>query len=558
MDFRGDSRGQAVQVGAVLLLAMIVITLSLYQASVVPHENKQIEFRDYQTVSEDISSLRNAVMEAAAADTSVGVTVKTGSQYPARTLFVNPPPATGTVSTTPKANATISNVTIAGDYENVGTYLANEGDSLNVSTRTLRFDPSYHELRVAQLATEYGATYRNYSEPIAVTSQTLIDANRITLVSVAGDLRAEGYSSALTVEPVSAHTRTVSVTGANGDPVTVTIPTDLSVASWNTLLADQLDSAGDPTNDRYVSEVTAGPRPNTVNVSLEGGATYELRIGRVEVHERTNSGNEPTPDPRYLVSEYEKGTILKEDADGRVKLSVEARDRYNNARSNANVTFNITVGQLEDRAGNVLDTDRETVRTNEDGKAIVWYNASTAGVHPVDVYLGDTVDTSLPSEKKLQYKMLSTGQAGGGGAGGGAGEAGVFILLEGIDVTHSTNNMTFNLNSTSTTSLNLTGIQLAHVTEVNQGGGGSSSTYADGPNEITTIVLNGNSKTVHANEELKPVFFSQPMTFQAGTNTLNLIFDADHSDNQNDQVVIRFHLFFEGGLSASFDQIVFF
>lgn len=558
MKLRGDERGQAVQVGAVLLLAVFVITLSLYQATVIPGENRQVEFNDYQDATGDVADLRNAILRSAGQDTRTGVTVRTGTQYPARTLFVNPPRATGRLTSSSAANVTVANVESAGDYENVGKYLESEGHALNVSTRRTVFDPAYNELDVAPVATAYGATYRTYDDPVLVTDQTLVDGNRITLVSVAGDLGAGGYTTPVTAEPVSAHTRTVSVTG-DGGPLNLTVPTELSAAVWEDRLL-----AGQMAPDGHVVEVAPGPRPNTVNVSLEGGQTYELRLGRVEIREQSDAATEPTPEPRYLVSDAEQGEILEEASDGRVKLSAEARDRFNNPRSNANVTFNISVGRLETRDGTVLGTDNATLRTNENGKASVWYNASTAGVHRVEVFLGDAVDKTLPGEKKLQYKVVSTGQGGGGGGGGGgAGEAGVFILLEGTTATDSTDTVTFHLNSTSSTSLNLTGIQLAHITEVNGGSGQGSATFVDGANAITRINLTASDEPdqiktgIDANEEFKPVFFDEPLTFHADSNTLTLTFDQAHTNHKDDQIIVRFHLFFEGGISASFDQTIF-
>lgn len=77
MVFLEDDRAQSVMVGAVLLFAMIMISLSLYQANGVPNQNKNVEFNDYLDSSNDMTGLRNALLDVASSNTQQGVTVKT-------------------------------------------------------------------------------------------------------------------------------------------------------------------------------------------------------------------------------------------------------------------------------------------------------------------------------------------------------------------------------------------------------------------------------------------------------------------------------------------------
>lgn len=552
MPLRDDSRGQAIQVGAVLLLATLVILLSLFQATVVPSENRQVEFNDYQDASADVTDLRNALLSAAADGSQRGVTVRTGSRYPARALFVNPPPANGRIRTTPARNVTIWNATATGPG-NVGAYW--DGTRRNFSTRRVAFVPAYHELDVPPVATAAGFVFRNATDPLPVAAQTLVRGNRITLVTVAGDLDAGGLSAAVTADPVSPHVRSVTVTNGSGAPLNLTVPTPFDPAVWrSTILSGQLDPPGGPDlPDRYVRSVGPGPRPNTVNISLEGNRSYELRLARVELREDADTATEGDPPARYLVSTT--ASFLEEGPDGRARLVVEARDRFNNPRADVPVTFNATVPRLEDAAGTNLSTTT-TVRTDEDGRAVVWFNGTARGVQTVDTYLGPAVDDGLAPEKRLTTKVLSTGSGGGGGSGGG--EGAVFILLEGVGGSPNTDSITFTLNNTASTALNVTGIQLAQVTEKNAAGGMGSADFVDGASRIVSVTLGGSTRPVNATEQLKPSFFaSDPLTMAAGTNTLTLEFDVKHSNHANDQVLIRFHLFLEGGITATYDQIVF-
>jgi hypothetical protein len=549
MGLRGDDRGQAVQVGAVLLLAVFVVTLSLYQATVIPNENKQVEFNDYQDATADLADLRNAILRSATEDAQTGATVKTGSHYPARSLFVNPPPARGRLASSLAANVTIANVETAGSRENVGKYLTSEGNALNVSTRSVVFDPAYSELDVAPLVTGYGTTYRAYDDPIVLTDQTLVRGNRITLVSVAGELRAEGHTAPLTVEPVSAHTRTISITGDSG-PVNLTIPTELTAAVWeDRLLAGQMAPAGN------VLEVTPGPRPNTVNVSLAGDETYELRLGQVEVHGKSDASEADAPDARYLVAKTDTDT--RTDGDGRVALTVETRDPYNNPVSSTNVTFNQSSGSgsFETKAGDPVSFP---IKTDEDGGATVYFNATGhLGTIPVDAWLG----TSDPpeDEKDVRFSVFNNvleGDDGGGSSGEQAGRN--LVILEDISGISGANDddLQLTINNTGSFNVNVTGYRLDYVTGIRPNGN-----LVEGPTAITQMVFDGSkTRTGDAFEGSRPYFFSgDRVQLSPNSHTVDVTFnsafgwDPDAQKNQNIQgVFIGFSIYIEGEITVTY------
>lgn len=555
MTLRLDDRGQAVQVGAILLFAALIIFLSVYQAQVVPSQNRGIEFESYQAASGDVVTLRNAILDAAGRDVQTGVTVETGTDYPSRVFFINPPPATGRVHAQPARNLTLSNATAASGGE-VDEFW--DGSAKNVSTRAIEFDPDYNVLSAESMLIEHGLTYRNASTPILQTGQTLVQGNRITVTTVTGDLDASGLAAGVTVEPVSAHTNTISIRNRTAGNLTLTLPSRRTAEEWReTILDGQIDAPGGADfAGRYVTAVQSGPRANTVNVTFEGNATYELRMSRVEVRETDDDAEEPTTTPHYVVPTTEN--YVGEGADARAKVEVEVRNRFNNPLSDEPVTFNASDTHLETADGTQLGAQDVTVETDADGRATLWFNGSNAGVETVDAYLGESVDDSLPAREKTQFQVTSSGTGPGGGAGGA--EGAVFIYLDGVTASHSTDYVTFSLNNSGSSDLNLTGVQLARVSEVNGGGGDGSATFLDRADEITQIQINGGTpKSVSATERLKPAFFrNDPLTFPAGVNTVRLTFNENHSNSQNDQLMIRFHLFFEGGITATYDQIVFF
>lgn len=531
-----DDRGQAVQVGAVLLLAIVVVALSLYQATVVPNQNERIEYADYRDATGDVADLRDAVLRAATDGDQVGVTMRTGTQYPNRVLFVNPPTAAGTMRTTDAGTVRLSGV-VATDSEGRNVRAFWDGTERTFESRNVVFDPDYNVFEATPVRITQGYTYRAYSPPVSVTPQTLVQGNRISLISTVGEVGTSGYRTSLTTDPVSPQSRTVSITGEGGDPFSITVVSDLPPSVWeDRVLADQVDPPGGPDEpDDYVRGVADGPTDDTVTVTFEGDENYRLRLGRVELRGTNDDATVPPPDAQYIT--HEGDTVVEDGREGRAKLVVETRDGFNNPRSNVPVTFNVTSGTLEDAEGNVLGTDAVTVESEGDGEAVVWYNAS-AGVFPVEAYLGESVDRSLPAHERINFSVVSTAQ----------GEESTFILLDDTNISgRGQGNMVVTLNNTGEGSINLTGIQLGHVTNM-------QGNPSDGPDEIVRFSLGGETRTVNAEENLRAKFFrNNPVSLAAGTNTMEIEFDASYDS----QVMIRFHLYFEGGVSAVFDLVIF-
>lgn len=556
MDFRPDDRGQAIQVGAVLLFAMLIIAMSVYQAQVVPRENAEIEFDNYLQASSDMTELRNAMMGVAASNTERGTTVTTGTQYPARVFFVNPAPATGRITTEPAGNISIANVKSPSDRANVDTFLQSENSRLEYSTSTVEFTPQYNEIDVAPIVTANGYTYRNYSSPVSLTTQTIIRGNRLTFVTVEGEFDAGGTTIPLTTNPVSAHTRTVTVTNRTTAPLNVTVPTPIPASTWETeILAGQMDPTG--TNpDRYVTAVGPGPEPNTVNITLEAGETYELRLGRIELHEKSDVSQAETPPPRYLTSVTDTNT--RTERDGRKALTVEARDRFNNPVSNTNVTFNQSSdkGSFETKAGDPVSFP---LKTDDEGQATVYYNATGhLGTIPVDAWLG----TSNPpeDEKDVRFSVFNNVLGGGGGGGGSSGEqAGRnLVVLESISGISGKDDddLTLNINNTGDFDVNATGYRVDYVTGIKPNGN-----LVEGPTEITWMLFDGTeNRTGVAKEGGRPYLFgSDPVGLTPGSHTVEVQFndpfgwDPNAAKTENIQgIFIGFSIYLEGEITVTF------
>lgn len=356
------------QIGAVLLLGFLVIGLSIVQTTVVPNENEQTEFRHSQAVQQDLQELRNSIVRTASLGASQPQTVQIGTTYRGRTLFVNPPPPSGRLSTGPPGNYSLGNVTVrdeAGEYWNGTT---------NVSTKPLRYDADYNEYRNApQTVYESTVVVNRFDggRDLLLTDQQLVDANRVTLVSLSGNL-SRARAGELTVDPraISTVSRTVTIE----DNFTLVVPTSLSADTWRTnprLFGNEYDGTGNENNDRYVDRVEPVAGSEAIRVVFERNASYELRLGRVALG--TGAVNPP---PAYVVPVSPTGSLP---AGSTTDVTFEARDTLGNPASG--VPMRLSIGG---------STYRRT--TNDQGRVTVRYAAPDS---PRTTFANATIDTAV-------------------------------------------------------------------------------------------------------------------------------------------------------------------
>ncbi|KAB1193497.1 hypothetical protein GJR96_08590 [Haloferax sp. MBLA0076] len=409
MTFRGDERAVTVQVGAVLLFGIIVISMSMYQASVVPNQNEQVEFQHNQDVHDDFVSLRGTLIESAAESTTRPATVTLGTRYPSRALFVNPGPVTGTLETRTLGIVAISNVSTSEDETD--DYVTD--DALSFTTNSVEYRPSYNVLQnspstVYENTVAYNRFENGYNGTL--TEQTLVDGRSISLVLVSGNYSENGVGTAtFDARAVSPALRTVSVTNNSSDRnVTITVPTKLSTADWESILDEsgELDGSGDDSNDAYVHDVRNGTGDSVVLV-MERGETYNLQIGNVGVG---SGGN--TPSAHYL-------TVVDSSSSS---VTFEVRDQYNNPVSGA--TLNATV-----LPATTLSAQGETgsaltgLRTDARGQIPVSLDSPTAGTYTVQASIDrnpatDPFDASRRQEANADVVVNSAGTGPGTGTSG--------------------------------------------------------------------------------------------------------------------------------------------
>jgi len=413
MEFRGDERAVVIQIGAVLLLAALVIAMSGYQATVVPDQNNEIEFNHNQDVQGQMQELRNGIVSAPGGGSGASVRVDLGVRYPSRTFFVNPSPASGslrTVGTTDENfNITVDNAAASGE---TGQYWT--GDPRRFNTGALAYEPKYSEYDDAPTTIyEQSLLYNRFADAnITISEQSMVDGRQINLVALNGSLSESGTdSTSVSVRPVSASRNAVAVEGDGGDPINITVPTRLDKSTWYEALEPELDANGGNIVDR--SYDTAPSREYALlTISLDGSKTYDLRMAKVGVGSDVAEESEDL----YLTDVEGGGSV---DTDGTQRLTVEVRDRYNNPVSGERV--NLTVdgdGELDNGSATAQFV---TGTSDSDGRVTVTYEAPSS--ETTDTVTGD-IDATPTASEEVEFTMDVA--AGGGGGGGGGSSSSTF------------------------------------------------------------------------------------------------------------------------------------
>ncbi|PSQ29591.1 hypothetical protein BRD16_09355 [Halobacteriales archaeon SW_6_65_46] len=269
--FRGDTRGQSVQVGVIILLAFAVIGFSSYQAVVVPQQNQEVEFDHSREVQQDIVDTRNAIVRAANAGQNGAASIQLGQDFPARIFALNAPTASGRFATTDRGDITVTN---------------SDGDVCPGPDKTVRasYTPSYSYYNNAP-TTKYENTFvfsefDDGTERVQTRARLLFGEDdgpggTVNLVALFGETRQSG-TEAVSLDLYSGTSDTESITGPN-----VTLPTSAKASTWAEALG--YDSVDAVTNTDGVKDLSV----------LDGEVTIEL-VGEYDVV-CTEVGMDATP-----------------------------------------------------------------------------------------------------------------------------------------------------------------------------------------------------------------------------------------------------------------------
>ncbi|WP_136687979.1 hypothetical protein [Halorhabdus amylolytica] len=375
MGFRDDDRAQAIQIGAVLLFAVLVIAFSLYQAFVVPNQNAQVERNHLQTLEGQMQDLRDGIVNVPKTGTGRSVHLALGTNYPARAITLNPPPASGQLRTVgtadPGVNFTIANARAlddeTADYWN--------GTNRTRETGQIVYAPDYNEFQdPPDLVYDTTTVFSRFDDAsLWTTGQTLVDGRQVTLVAIDGSYdRGSSRSVSVDLDAVSASTTEIGVTNTSDGNVTIAFTSQRAPAEWRSLLEDeqQLDHP-----NGYVHDVSGEPLSEEywrISIAMEAGETYRLRMAKVGI----GTDVEDTT-ATYLRTVAGNGTTVPEG--GKASITVEARDAFNNP-----VPARIVAGTA--RNDSAVSPRSRSVGT--DGRVTLTYEA-----------LGDVVNESQVSDR---------------------------------------------------------------------------------------------------------------------------------------------------------------
>ena len=409
-----DERGQAIQVGFILIFGVLVVSFASYQAFVVPDQNSEVEFNHNQQVQGQLQELRSAIVSSAGRTAGSSVTVDLGTTYPSRVAAANPPPPSGalrTVGTTDSGiNLSITNA-VAQDSESADYW---DGGERAFSTGLLEYSPEYNEYRNAP-RTVYDNTllYNQFSDANrSLTGQTMVDGNELTLVVLNGSLQAaQSGSYSVDVQPVSTPAGSTTVTNASGEELSVSFPSRFPPAMWNETLASEYDGATDDSSRKYVTGVGGSARPDglySIRVTFEDD-DYQLRMMKVGV----GSGVADEPAAYLTVADDGKASVNAGDS---TELTLSVRDTFANAVGNVSVNVSAPDGQFE---GSGTTSARQF--TGADGQVSFVYQATgTTGAKQLEFGLGAVgtgFDGSTPENATVSVSVTGDGGNSGGAYG---------------------------------------------------------------------------------------------------------------------------------------------
>ncbi|WP_277554104.1 hypothetical protein [Halobaculum limi] len=254
-------------IGFILIFGFLVVSYSIVQAYVVPNQNATIEYNHYQEARSDMVDLYAGIVSLSASTQSgqVLVPVSLGTEYPARLLFLNPPPASGQLGTSTPGSLQIRTVNGTSNTTEIcgGT-----------STSGLTFTPGYYVSSQPSIRYEHGLLYVDTNDGgyAIIDHQPVVDdtSNTINIYRLTGRFETRGRSTTLPVELTG--TKTYGLTTVKIEDNGITLPSKLPATEWNDhILPPSIDAT-----------------QNGSNIDLSGfsGEEYTLRCYTVGLGEQ--------------------------------------------------------------------------------------------------------------------------------------------------------------------------------------------------------------------------------------------------------------------------------
>lgn len=220
----GFERGQAIQIGALFIFAFIIIGISVNQAVLVPQQNKQVEFNHYGGLKNDFVQLQGDSISIAGANAMRSSSVTLGTQYPARTLGVNPPPPQGQLERTLTGTA----FTVTNSPPDVSDLCGGS------TTFGVQYTPSYPNFNAQPVTFENGQVFiSGDSNNAFLQTRTIIntDTETIRFYRLVGTIPTRSTAGTVNIELTGSNI----IGQANNDEFngeTISVPTQLDTSDW--------------------------------------------------------------------------------------------------------------------------------------------------------------------------------------------------------------------------------------------------------------------------------------------------------------------------------------
>ena len=237
-----DNRAVAPVLGVALLFGITAIGLSLWQTTVVPDQNAEVEFNHYSEIEGDMQELRQAHLQAVTTGQQQSPVLQLGVTYNTRVIGVNPPNPQGTLRAEPLGDIELSNTPDRASNTDVTTQ--NVCGANRPRTDAIRYDPSYvrlSETETPQLVYENTVLYKETEsgDVLVQGDQAIIQGSNINLLPVQSDAVRSSQRTSLSLS--SGGYKTVKRLEPTARP-SVTIATNIPANKWEKLLESEIDA----------------------------------------------------------------------------------------------------------------------------------------------------------------------------------------------------------------------------------------------------------------------------------------------------------------------------
>ena len=384
------SRAVSVVIGVMLLVSILFLAAAQYQLLVIPQEEETAEVNHHRLVSSQMGELRGEILRASSNGAQSAQKLDMGTEYERGLIFgvipeVHQPNPHGRIKTGDFSQPIkVKNVEGLGSARNywpgTGKPCGSDGpdsvDSDNpdhcYQSTSFHYEAEYNRFTDnPEIVYENTILYDHHDtdgtpgysandEYVLHAEQDLVHGRTLNLVALTGELEQSrvGASTVQTI-PVSGDAQAITVKqNASGNPVSVEIPTRLPAEVWRTEI---LDSEMSATNaDGYIDSIS-DCGTNCVEITMEEGEVYNLKLSRVHLTTREERSRVPVERAAYIAWKGNDRITIQENST--TEIEGQVRDRYNNPVSGIQ-----TQAYAEDSTGTCLGDFRSGIGNSCDGK----------------------------------------------------------------------------------------------------------------------------------------------------------------------------------------------